>query len=294
MLRVYWSATSVTAKSLNKPQILARDLETAVDLERALKLEREVWGFGDADVTPLALAIALKASGALFIGAFEGEDLIGYTCAFPSLHPGQNGFHSHILAVRSSHRDLGIGFRLKLEQRKRVLGLAIPEITWTFDPLRSRNAHLNFAKLGVISETYKIDFYGSRSSSPLHRSGTDRLWVRWKVADRRVEERLGGRDPRVEVFDALAHLEPLVAFNADGRPVKSDLVEALARRRIAIEIPGDMEAIESKDLDLARQWRLATRGAFLEALRAGFVVTEFCRSIRGNQGPGAYLLEKKD
>jgi len=43
---------------------------------------------------------------------------------------------------------------------------------------------------------------------------------------------------------------------------------------------------------LAREWRLATRWAFTESLTAGFIVTEFCRSLRGQQGPGVYLLEK--
>jgi len=59
-----------------------------------------------------------------------------------------------------------------------------------------------------------------------------------------------------------------------------------------IEIPGDILDIEKKDLQLARQWRLDTRWAFPEALQAGFFVAEFCRRIRGQQGPGAYLLEK--
>ena len=31
---------------------------------------------------------------------------------------------------------------------------------------------------------------------------------------------------------------------------------------------------------------------FREALQAGFFVAEFCRTIRGQQGPGNYLLEK--
>ncbi|PYV74719.1 MAG: hypothetical protein DMG97_08110, partial [Acidobacteria bacterium] len=64
------------------------------------------------------------------------------------------------------------------------------------------------------------------------------------------------------------------------------------RQRIAIEIPGDIGQMESSDIGRAHQWRLATRRAFTEALNAGFTVTEFCRSIRGQQGPGAYLLER--
>jgi len=67
---------------------------------------------------------------------------------------------------------------------------------------------------------------------------------------------------------------------------------ALARQRIAIEIPSDILAIERVDSGLAREWRLATRWAFTEALRAGFFVAEFCGLVRGRQGPGVYVLQK--
>ena len=90
-----------------------------------------------------------------------------------------------------------------------------------------------------------------------------------------------------------ALVPPLVRFNGDGVPVEGDLAEALRRQRISIEIPGDIERIECEDRELARRWRLATRHAFTESLAHGFVVTEFCRSIRGQQGPGAYLLERE-
>ena len=165
-------------------------------------------------------------------------------------------------------------------------------MTWTFDPLRSRNAHLNFCKLGVISDRYEVDFYGSKSSSPLHSNSTDRLWVTWHMAQPRVEQRLKGKDNRAEMLDALTHLDPLVRFNGNGRPAETELASALGRQRIAIEIPGDIGRIEGQDIALGKEWRLATRHAFTEALKAGFVVKDFCRSIRGQQGPGAYLLER--
>jgi predicted GNAT superfamily acetyltransferase len=50
--------------------------------------------------------------------------------------------------------------------------------------------------------------------------------------------------------------------------------------------------MEQENLPLAREWRVATRTAFTAALKSGFIVKEFCRTIRGQQGPGAYLLEK--
>jgi predicted GNAT superfamily acetyltransferase len=197
-----------------------------------------------------------------------------------------------MLGVHPSHRSLSIGYRLKLAQRQKALALGIKEITWTFDPLRARNAHLNFGRLGVISNDYRVDFYGPQTSSPLHRNGTDRLWVTWYLSDPRVESRVRGKDVRLENLDTLTHLEPLISFNGNGRPAISDLPRALARQRVAIEIPGDMDRTEAEDSALAREWRLATRSAFSESLRAGFIVKEFVRSIRGQQGPGAYLLEK--
>jgi predicted GNAT superfamily acetyltransferase len=76
--------------------------------------------------------------------------------------------------------------------------------------------------------------------------------------------------------------------------VVGDAPVALSRQRVAIEVPGDIDRMEQEDLPLAREWRLATRKTFSAALNANFVVKEFCRSIRGNQGPGAYILEKAD
>lgn len=273
--------------------ITIRDLDSIPELESVLGLEKEVWGLADADVTPLTFSVALRAAGSIVIGALDDRKLVGFAFAFPSLENGQVGFHSHLLAVHPSQREHGLGYRLKLAQRERALAMGIKEMTWTYDPLRSTNAHLNFAKLGVVCDRYKIDFYGPQTSSHLHTNGTDRLWVTWQMDDVRVHNRIERKNSQAEVLDALRHLEPLVRFNGDGRPAESDLAAALSRQRVAVEIPGDIDRIEIEQKDLAREWRLATRKAFTEALNAGFVITEFCRSIRGQQGPGAYLLEKK-
>ena len=277
-----------------KPPLTIRDLQTIEELAQAVAVEKEVWGSDDLDLTPLTLAIAAKEAGSLWIGAFDGPKLAGYAFAFHALENGKPSLHSHMLAVRQQYREYDLGTKLKLAQRERALALHIPEITWTFDPLHSKNAHLNFTKLGVVSDTYKIDFYGASTTSVLHQNSTDRLWVKWPVASRRVEDRLRGKDNRAEVLEALSTLQPLVRFNGEGRPVRSELSEALARQRIAIEIPSNIRDIEDSDAALAKDWRLATRWAFTEALKSGFFVAEFCRAVRGQQGPGVYLLEKGD
>jgi len=154
----------------------------------------------------------------------------------------------------------------------------------------------------VVSDAYKVDFYGPETSSMLHRNGTDRLWVRWVLNSRRVRDRLAGKSTskstititsaRVETLDALRLLTPLVRFDPSGKPGRADLAESLARQRVSIEIPGDILEVERTDMGLAREWRDATRWAFREAIKAGFFVSEYCRSVRGQQGPGAYLLQR--
>ncbi len=301
----------------SKSAVTIRDLQSFEDLKQVEEVEKEVWGLSELDSTPLTLVIATKEAGSIWVGGFDGAKLVGFAFGFLGLESDRLIVHSHMLAVREPYRNSHLGYNLKLAQRERVLALRIDdgrtndtrvtdarigdtrindirinEMTWTFDPLQSRNAHLNFMKLGVVSESYKVDFYGPATSSVLDRNGTDRLWVTWPLSSRRVQDRLQGKDNRGEVLDALSTLTPLIQFNGDGKPSRTDLAAALNRQRIAIEIPSDIVDVERKDPAMAWEWRLQTRWAFTEALKAGFSVAEFCRTVRGQQGPGVYLLEK--
>jgi len=286
-------------------QIAIRDLKSIDDLRQLKAVEREVWGMADDDALPLTLAIALKTAGNIFVGAFDKEKddkeknkekLVGFAFGFLGREHGQTTIHSHMLAVLDAYRHLDLGSRLKQAQRERAMAMGVHEMTWTYDPLQSRNAHFNFSKLGVLSDTYKVDFYGPETSSILHRNATDRLWVRWILNSRRVRDRLAGKNTnlRAETIDTMRLLAPLVRFDPSGKPARADLIQSLARQRVSIEIPGDILEVEQADMGRAREWREATRWAFSEAIKAGFVVAEFCRSIRGNQGPGAYLLQRAE
>ncbi|MGB6387484.1 MAG: GNAT family N-acetyltransferase [Terriglobales bacterium] len=291
----------------NAQQIAIRDLKSIDDLSQLRAVEKEVWGMADDDALPLTLAIALKAAGNIFVGAFDKDEhnkekdkMVGFAFGFLGREHSLTTIHSHMLAVLDAYRHLDLGSRLKQAQREHAMAMGVHEMTWTFDPLQSRNAHFNFSKLGVVSEIYKVNFYGPETSSMLHRNGTDRLWVRWLLNSRRVRDRLAGRvtgratgkDTRAETLDAMKLLAPLVRFDPSGKPGRADLAESLGRQRVSIEIPSDILEVEHTDMGLAREWRDATRWAFREAVKAGFVVTEFCRSIRGHQGPGAYLLQR--
>jgi predicted GNAT superfamily acetyltransferase len=275
------------------PSIEIRDLTTYDELHQVRVLEKEVWQLAEGDQLPLTLMIANQQAGNLWVGAFAGDELVGFAFCFLGHHGGKVMIHSHQLAVRPAYRDLQVAYRLKLAQRERALAMGIRQMTWTFDPLQSKNAHFNFAKVGVISDTYKENFYGPGTSSALHQNGTDRLWVTWHMTSPRVEQRLRGAAPDSEAIEA-GSLVSLVHSDASGRPIRGNREAALSGSKVRIEVPPDINRIQSLDHAMASGWRSATRWALTEALKAGFVVAEFCRPTQTGKGSGAYLLEKGD
>ncbi|MGH9915809.1 MAG: GNAT family N-acetyltransferase, partial [Pyrinomonadaceae bacterium] len=156
-----------------KSSIIIRDIELFSEMREVEALQREVWACEDRDLVPLSIFAATKEVGAILIGAFDGSSLVGFAYGFVGYEKGHVMHHSHMLAVSPSYRNFNLGHRLKLAQRERALAQGITRMSWTFDPLQSLNAHLNFAKLGVVADTYKINFYGEATSSFLHQIGTD-------------------------------------------------------------------------------------------------------------------------
>ena len=54
-------------------RIEIRDLKSIDDLSQLIAVEKEVWGMADEDALPLTLAIACKAAGNIFVGAFDND-----------------------------------------------------------------------------------------------------------------------------------------------------------------------------------------------------------------------------
>ena len=279
---------ALSRSATSKPALTIRDLESIEDLRKVPALEQAVWGGDDRDIVPVLLLIAAKEAGSILIGAFDEHRLIGFVFGFPGLEHGKISIHSHMTAVLPQYRDLNLGYQLKLKQRERSLAMNIPLITWTFDPLQARNAHFNFAKLGVVSDRYKIDFYGRESTSTLHQNGTDRLWVSWLLNSDRVRELMtpAAAQPLSKQPEVL-----LVGSDERSRPARGDLRSALTASVVGIQIPSEIGSIEEEDSALASDWRQATRWAFTECLKAGFYVANFLRGS-SSQSPGTYLLEK--
>lgn len=276
-----------------------RDVERDAEYHAVEEIQKEAWGFDDLDVVPAATLIATQHAGGSVLGAFEGKRMIGFAYAFPAFEEGRASLHSHMLAVKPEYRNFQAGFYLKLAQRERALERGLDEITWTFDPLQSLNAHFNFAKLGVVSKRYLVNFYGDATSSPLHQgSATDRLWVRWLLNNERVRQRIS-LDPshRAAKIDsgssaAAAIIQSALIYSEGSRPMLGDFSGNLSAGRCTIEILHDINSLKEGEPNLGTEWREATRAAFLAAIEDGFVVEDFLRIETEPRPRWFYLLKK--
>ena len=180
--------------------------------------------------------------------------MVGFVFGFPGILDGETIIHSDMLGISPAYRSNNLGYLLKCAQRDAAKALGVKRITWTFDPLQSRNAHFNFSKLGVIADRYYVDYYGVTSSF-LHRFGTDRLWVTWLI-ENEVK-------PEPSDIERLPHL---VRVGKNLEPVLNS--EPVTGSAVVIEIPRELT-------EHHKLWRMATRDAFTRALEQGFIVKGF-------------------
>jgi predicted GNAT superfamily acetyltransferase len=267
------------------PDPVIKLLESPEDMALVEDLQRAVWHGSETDVVPAHVFITAIHNGGLVIGAFLEGELVGFVFGFPGLDftpDGPRPKHcSHMMGIRSGHRDSGVGFALKRAQWQMVRRQGIDHITWTYDPLLSRNAYLNIAKLGAVCNIYRRSEYGDMRDGLNAGLPSDRLQVDWWVNTRRVERRLGKRARRplkLEDFSK-AELQPLYTPQVDA----SNLLQPpehfapLEGRLLLAEIPPDFDALKEADFTLARDWRFFSREVFETAFARGYIVTDFVR-----------------
>src|SRR5262245_41481186 len=177
------------------PEFMIRQCVTLEEFDACLQMQRDVWQFSDLDVTPLRSFVITRRGGGFTLGAFDASNkLLGFAHGLAAFDEKLRPYYySQMLAVDPQFQNAGIGVRLKLAQRDHALKTGVPLLTWTFDPLQSRNGYLNLVKLGGVVRRYLVNYYGARSSSAFHRGlDTDRLFVEWWVRSPHVASSLEG------------------------------------------------------------------------------------------------------
>ena len=252
---------SSTDDPVDKPDdgVVVRHCHGLGEFEACVRVERAVWKSSDVDVVPIPLFVVASETGGQVLGAFQGSELVGFTMAIAGWRGRKPFLHSHMTAVLESFNNRGIGRRLKLFQRQDALARGISLVEWTFDPLVTKNAYFNFARLGAIARRYLPNIYGI-TTSPLHGSlPTDRLVAEWHLRSRRVVATLAGKR------DAAA----------------------LPKKTERIFIPSNIEELRTSHPSGAREVQSEAREQFLKWLAEGYVAT----AIAPTTGGMDYILE---
>lgn len=268
-----------------------RPLQTLDELRACVELQRDTWGSSFSDVVPASILKVSQRIGGVAAGAFsEDGRLLGFVYGMTGVERGRLVHWSDMLAVRPEARDYGLGRRLKDYQRQQLRDIGVEIIYWTYDPLVSRNAHLNFNVLGAHAVEYVQDMYGN-TDSELHRGiGTDRFIVGWPTDDATLKARIAS----VTAVSADATrrsapiLNPGTAEKREGSYAPwPDPIPAFAR----IEIPLDLYDLLTTDPELAQRWRASTRAAFLRTVCREHDVDGFF--VDAQAARGYYLLSRR-
>lgn len=296
----------------NNSAIILKILESSDEMISIEDLQRVIWPGNETEVVPGHLLLTAAHNGGLVIAAYSTEnrslrkhsnptvnrhleeDLtkaqpVGFVFGFPGIYETADGPRlkhcSHMLGVIPEARDQGIGFLLKRAQWQIVRQQGIDRITWTYDPLLSRNAHLNIRRLGAVSNTYINNAYGDMRDDLNAGLPSDRLQVDWWVNTTRVTRRLSrkARPPlRLEQYLAAGADIIEVHYNNNERIEPSFPHPKIARLRdgeqkplILLEIPANFHSIRDNNPDLAQSLRLQLRTLFHELFRLDYIITDF-------------------
>jgi predicted GNAT superfamily acetyltransferase len=283
-------------------------LETPEELQEVERLQSLVWPGDERDVVPVHLMLAAVHQGGLVIGAYPpssqpGEkimaevpedlyhvrQLIGFVFSIPGFTQTTNGIKihhlSHMLGVHPNYQNQGIGYLLKRAQWQMIRRQGIDHITWTYDPLLSRNAHLNISRLGAVCSTYKANYYGEMRDGLNIGLPSDRFVVDWWLNSRRVKDHLS-KSPRQRLDLAHYLAADIEIINpsqllGDGFSHPAAIIELFRYeshdppKMVLLEIPDDFQLLRDANLEIAMAWRLQTRMLFERLFAVGYLVTDF-------------------
>lgn len=287
------------------PDFEIRPLKTPDDFHAAEDVQRAAWNSDDIDIVPLHIMLTIAKNGGVALGAFAQQQLVGFVLGFlgTSNRYGAEApatvklkHCSHQMGVLPAWQSRGVGYALKVAQREAVLNQGVRLITWTYDPLESKNARLNIAKLGVVCNTYIRDYYGELRDDLNRNLASDRFQVDWWIASRRIETRLTRNRPPLQLHHYLDVGTPIinpVLWDDRGLPVCQSPLGPPPSERFLAEFPANFQTIRRVDNALAVAWRLHLRSICEAAFASGYTVIDYVHEP-GQRARSLYVLQQID
>jgi predicted GNAT superfamily acetyltransferase len=236
------------------PEITIRECVTVKELGECVALQREIFALPEIEISPVRHFVVTRGAGGFTLGAFAGENLVGFVLSVPAFLGNKKILYSHMMAVKREFQSFGIGARLKWAQRDEALAKNVDYIKWTFQPVQARNAFFNLEKLGATIREYHPNYYGTDYST-LHMQGgnlgidSDRLFAGWHLMSEKVVALSRGK-----------------SFAEKGEVIKT------------IEIPNDWNALVEKDPTAAIAEQTRIKHEFQAAFAENLIAKSFERS----------------
>ena len=255
-----------------------RELSEPEEMKKIFPVASSAWGMEKPESFISDVLNAIRFHGGLVLGAYDGERMIGFQFGIIGRQKDTFYLYSHMTGILEEKKYSGTGSILKAAQKEWARRNGYGLVAWTFDPLMSLNGSFNIRKLGAISRTYLVNFYGTMTDSLNAGVETDRFVAEWRTDRERVPAAF---DPEqcalVDATQETAHgvrRMTSVAFPDEDR--------------VVVEIPSDFIVVKRRSLQLAEEWREKTRHIFRTMFLKGYAATSFTRA----GGRSYYLLER--
>jgi predicted GNAT superfamily acetyltransferase len=241
----------------------------------AVEVLADVWRRDDGQPPlPPELAWAFAHSGNYVALATAGDQPVAAAIGFRGEDADGLLLHSHIAGVLPAWQGSGVGYQIKQHQRSWAMANGLDRITWTFDPLVSRNAYFNVVKLGAQLTRYYVDFYGRMIDGINDGDETDRCLVTWRLTSPGAVAAATGRHLPTDVAEIrAAGAADLLVADTDGSPLLT-LTDVDVR---LVQVPDDAVGMRRRQPAAAQAWRRALRRALVPAFEEGLEVVGVSR-----------------
>lgn len=261
--------------------IKIKELKTLEEMEQVQKLEAKVWGI---QTIPTHQTLTAVKNGGIVVGAFMEDQLVGFSYGFAGLKDGKSYLCSHMLGIDESYRSQQIGEKLKLAQREIAIEKGYDLMTWTYDPLETRNGYLNLTKLNGICDTYVENCYGEMQDGFNKGLPSDRFEVHWHLTSQYVKEQ---QEPSEAQSVALGE----IVIDTQGLPTLQTVShENFNAPAYTLPLPRNFQVLKGASQEHAMHWRLETRKVFQAMFATGYVAVRIQQQEQYNK----YLFVKKE
>ncbi len=258
--------------------VVIREVPSPEGMKDVFPVAKSAWGMEEAESFIADMLNALKFHGGLVLGAYDGGRMVGFQYAFIGRRGKLFYLYSHMTGVVEEKKYSGIGYELKMAQKRWARENGFKLVAWTFDPLMGLNANFNVRKLGVIARTYLPNFYGLMTDKLNRGAETDRFVAEWWVESKSERESF---DPAS--FAAVNSTAPL-----EGSMRKLTGINKITGNELVVEIPYSFTELKSAHPEAAVEWRVRSREIFTSLFSSGYAAVSFTSS-----GKRSYYLLRK-